>query len=70
MIKIIACAYKIIACAYKILLMIKIITCAYKILLMIKIITCAYKIIACAYNCLHFIKDEKRNLLFSMQKIY
>ena len=61
---------KIITCAYKILLMIKIITCAYKILLMIKIITCAYKIITCAYNYMHFIKDEKRNLLFSMQKIY
>ena len=53
---------KIITCAYKI------ITCAYKILLMIKIITCAYKIITCAYNYMHFIKDEKRNLLFSMQK--
>ena len=39
--------------------MIKIITCAYKILLMIKIITCA-----CNY--MHFIKDKKRNLLFSV----
>ena len=37
---------------------------------MIKIIKCAYKIITCAYNNMHFIKDEKGNLLFSMQKIY
>ena len=50
--------------------MTKILTCAYKILLMIKIIICAYEIITCAYNYMHFIKDEKRNLLFSMQKIY
>ena len=56
---------KIITCVCKILLMIKIITCAYKILLMIKIITCVND-----YNYMHFIKDEKRNLLFSMQKIY
>ena len=41
--------------------MIKIITCAHNILLMIKLITCAY-------NNMHFIRDEKRNLLFSMQK--
>ena len=41
----------------------KIITCAHNILLMIKIITCAY-------NYMHFIKDGKRNLLFSMKKIY
>ena len=58
------------------LLMIKIITCDYKILLMIKIITCdrkillMIKIIACVCNYMHFIKDEKRNLLFIMQKIY
>ena len=62
--------FKTITCAYKILLMIKIITCAYKILLMIKIITCAYKIITCGYNYVHFIKDENRNFLLSMQKIY
>ena len=43
--------------------MIKIITCHCKNLLMIKIITCV-----CNY--MHFIKDEKRNLLFMMQKIY
>ena len=39
--------------------MIKIITCVCKILLMIKIFTCVY-------NYIHYIKDEKRNLLFSM----
>ena len=55
--------FKTITCTYKILLMIKIIKCAYEILLMIKIITRAY-------NYMHVIKDEKRNLLFSMQKIY
>ena len=54
---------EIITCAHNILLMIKIITCAHNILLMIKIITCAY-------SYMHFIKDGKRNLLFSMQKIY
>ena len=35
-----------------------------------KIITCDCKIITCVCNYVHFIKDEKRNLLFSMQKIY
>ena len=48
---------------YMRLLIIKIITCDCKILLMIKIITCV-----CNY--MHFIKDEERNLLFIMQKIY
>ena len=43
--------------------MIKIITCHCKILLMIKIITSV-----CNY--MHSIEDEKRNLLFIMQKIY
>ena len=37
--------------------------CDCKLFLMIKIITCV-----CNY--MHFIKDGKRNLLFSMQKIY
>ena len=55
--------YRIITCDCKVLLMIKIITCAHNILLMIKIIICAH-------NYMHFIKDGKRNLLFSMQKIY
>ena len=49
--------------------MIKILTYAYKILLMIKIIICAYEIITCAYNYMHFIKDEKRNLLLLILKI-
>ena len=59
---------KIITCDCKILLMIK---NNYMRLLMIKIITCDCKILLMIKNnYMHFIKDGKRNLLFSMQKIY